>query len=97
MRDYRIGSVMEAGKLLKILAEKKEPAGVRVLAGEIGTSENKAFRLLQTLEDIGFVRRIGEGYELGTGMALFWARAKARAEMKIEEGRKELDLLGGRG
>lgn len=87
---YRIDAVFQAGQVLKVLAMAKEPMGTTYIAKEVGMTVNTAFRMCVTLEELGFIQQIGDRYQLGMGLALFWARKKAGLE--AEKARVETDI-----
>ena len=64
--QYRLSSVSNALAVLDLLAER-ESAGLVEITHELGISKATAFRLLYTLEQSGFTRRISEN-RLGLGM-----------------------------
>lgn len=77
---YRIETVNQAGQILKYIAEAKGPVGSGEVAKALGLSPNTAFRMCITLEEMGFLKQVGDRYDLGMGLALFWARKKSRLE-----------------
>lgn len=77
---YRIESVYQAGQVLRSVAENKGTVGPSDIATNLGITVNTAFRMCVTLEELGFLKLIGDKYELGMGLALFWARKKAMLE-----------------
>ena len=90
----RIEAVRKAGEILKYLGQVKEPATGPEIATAVNLAAGTAMCHLATLEDIGFVQRIGDHWRIGTGLALMWARVKSNLEgekMLIEERLKELD------
>jgi len=93
-KRYRIETIIQAGQVLKAIADAKEPLGVSEVSKITGVKPNTVFRILVTLEEVGFVRAIGEKYELGMGAALLWSRYKANREAlraKIDRELKELE------
>ncbi|MHA6688468.1 IclR family transcriptional regulator [Mesorhizobium sp. A556] len=62
-------SVQRALKILRYLAERQQPAGVREVARHFGYSPSIAQRLLSTMADEGFVEQTGEAsrYVVGHG------------------------------
>lgn len=91
---YRIESIFQAGAVLKAVANSKEPLGSSELAKLCGLTANTAFRICVTLDELGFLNQIGDKYELGMGLALFWARKKAMLEgekKRIEDQLNELE------
>lgn len=77
---YRIEAVYQAGQIIKTIANLKEPAGPSDVAKQLGITVNTAYRMCVTLEELGFLTQIGDKYNLGMGLALFWARKKAMLE-----------------
>ena len=77
---YRIEAVFQAGQVLRAVAETKGAVGSSNIAKNLGITVNTAFRMCVTLEELGFLKQIGDKYELGMGLALFWARKKATLE-----------------
>lgn len=91
---YRIEAVYQAGQVLRAVAESKGAIGASDIAKNLEITVNTAFRMCVTLEELGFLKQIGERYELGMGLALFWARKKATLEgerNKIESDLKSLE------
>lgn len=90
----RIEAVRKAGEILKHLANQKEPCTGPVIAKAVGLATGTAMCHLATLEDIGFVQKVGDYFRLGLGLALIHARVKGNLEgdkMKIESALKELE------
>ena len=77
---YRIETVFQAGQILKAIADAKGAVGSSEVAKTLGITANTAYRMCVTLEELGFLAQIGDKYELGMGLALFWARKKAMLE-----------------
>lgn len=88
---YRIETVFQAAQILKVIANLKNPVGTSEVARMLGITLNTAFRMCVTLEEIGFLKQVGDKYDLGMGLALFWARKKAMLER--ERGKIEADLM----
>ncbi len=91
---YRIESVFQAGQVLRAVAESKGAVGSTEIAASLGTTVNTAYRMCATLEELGFLKQIGEKYELGMGLALFWARKKATLESERTAIEKDIEQLG---
>jgi DNA-binding IclR family transcriptional regulator len=91
---YRIESVYQAGQVIKAVAENKGAVGSSEIAASLGIKVNTAFRMCVTLEELGFLKQVGEKYELGMGLALFWARKKASLASERETIDKDLNQLG---
>lgn len=65
MPDYTIPSLKNACRLLQTLAMETEPATIAELADRLAIPRSTALRILATLEEQQFVRRIGKRYQLG--------------------------------
>jgi len=91
---YRIEAVYQAGQILKTISEIKRPLGSSEVAKELGITDNTAYRMCVTLEEIGFLKQVGCKYDLGMGLALFWARKKAMLEGERNSIEKQLTELG---
>ena len=84
MSTYRrIAAVELTTRILKMLADQKQPVGGQEVARALDEKHGTVMCHLATLEDAGFVRRIGEHYELGMQLALFWARKKSQLENSV--------------
>jgi DNA-binding IclR family transcriptional regulator len=91
---YRIEAVHQAGKILKAIAESRNPIGPSEVAKELEITVNTAFRMCITLEELGFLKQVGDKYDLGMGLALFWARKKAILEGERNGIDRQLTELG---
>ena len=76
----RIEAVNKAGEILKYLAAQKQPVTGPELAESVKMQVGTVMCHLATLGDLGFVRQVGDGWELGMGLALIWARVKSNLE-----------------
>lgn len=91
---YRIEAVYQAGQVLRTVADHKGLVGASEIAASLGIKVNTAFRMCITLEELGFLKQVGEKYELGMGLALFWARKKATLEGERDGIDRDLTQLG---
>lgn len=91
---YRIESVFQAGQVLRVVAESKAAVGSTEIAARLGITVNTAFRMCMTLEELGFLKQVSEKFELGMGLALFWARKKATLEGERTAIEQNITLLG---
>lgn len=87
---YRIESIYQAGRILKTVADSRCALGPSEIAKNIDITANTAFRMCVTLEELGFLKQVGDKYDLGMGLALFWARKKSGLE--VEKSRIEAEL-----
>lgn len=89
----RIDAVDLACQVIEFLAGQKEPVAGQAVAAALGKPHATVMCHLVTLEDRRFVRRIGDGYELGFALALFWARKKSQLEATRERIDRELQSI----
>jgi len=68
--EYRIDSVNNALRLLRVLAEDRRPRGVSELSRMLGFNKASVFRLLATLAGQGFVRQDPDTRAYGLGSEL---------------------------
>ncbi|MBN1104722.1 MAG: helix-turn-helix domain-containing protein [Deltaproteobacteria bacterium] len=90
----RIGAVVKTIQILRYLAEQRGPVSGADAARALELPVGTVMCHLVTLEDDRLVRRIGEHWELGDGMAIFWARRKANLEAGIERMKDDLRDIG---
>jgi len=96
MTSYRrIEAVRTSLKVLRLLADQRGPVSGQEVARALDLPHGTVMSHLATLEDEGVVRKVGEHYELGMALALFWARRKANLEGTIARSQNELDQLEG--
>lgn len=88
-----IESVRKAVEILEHLAQQKEPATGTSVAQAVNLPKGTVMCHLATLEESNFIRRIGDGYELGMGAALLWARKKSLAEGQRDRANREIKML----
>lgn len=80
-KTYRqIEAVRKSGEILKFVANEKEMPSAPEVARALNMSVGTVMCHLATLMDIGFLKQVNDRYELGMGLALFWARKKSRLE-----------------
>ncbi len=89
----RIAAVKTTLRILKILADQRVPISGKEVAIALDESHGTIMCHLATLEDAGFVRRVGDHFELGMELALFWARKKSQLEGNLNKTRAELAEL----
>jgi DNA-binding IclR family transcriptional regulator len=90
---YRIEAVYHAGKILETVADSKVPMGSAEIAKALGINANAAFRQCETLEELRFLQKLGDKYDLGMGLALIWARKKSRLEADRDRVNGNLAML----
>lgn len=90
----KIEVLIAADAILKVIAESKEPMGSAEIAKATNLTTDSVFRQLGTMEEMGWVRKIGDGYTPGMALAVIWARVKANAEGQIDKLKQDLEQLG---
>lgn len=91
----KIEVLVAAHAILEFLQGCKEPIKPAEIAKATNLTTDTVFRQVGTMEELRWVEKIGEGYVLGMGLAVIWARRKSLAEGKIESATKELNELTG--
>lgn len=89
----RIEAVAKAGEILKQMATQKQPATGADIARAVNMQIGTVMCHLATLGDLGFVRQVGDGWELGMGLALVWARVKANLEDQRDRIDRDLESI----
>ena len=90
----RIGAVKTTLNILRFLADQKTPASGNDVAAALGMPHGTCMCYLATLDDDGVVRQTGDCFELGMGMAVFWAKTRAREERRLDEAKQNLKSIG---
>lgn len=98
MSTYKkIEAVRKAGEVLKYLAGQKDSVNGPDIAKTVGLPVGTVMCYLATLEEMGFVQSVGDGYRLGMGLALIWARVKSNLEgdrARVERDLGEIEIQG---
>lgn len=95
MTSYRrIDAVEKTIRVLRFLADQRDPAAGTQIARALDLPAGTVMCHLVTLEDAHLVRRVGEHFELGDGLALFWARRKAQMMGTIDRMKTNLREIG---
>lgn len=95
---YVIQAVAKASAVLKTVAESREPMTVAEIVegldSEFNMDTNAVFRMCETLDSLHWLNRVGDrSFEIGMGLAVLWARKRARMESVREQAFKDLNLL----
>jgi DNA-binding IclR family transcriptional regulator len=90
----KIEVLIAADAILGIIASSKEPIGISEIAKTANLTNDSVFRQIGTMEELGWVRKIGEGFAPGMRLSIFWARKKALLESEREQINRNLELLG---
>lgn len=61
---YRAPALQKGLEILELLATSDAPMSLTDISGKLGRSVSELFRMLQVLEEHGYLARLGEGYEL---------------------------------
>lgn len=95
MKSYRrINAVKISVDILKYLADQREPVSGQEIATSTGITYGTAMCHLATLEDTGLVQIVGDSYELGMGMAMFWAKMRDQETVRRDEADRNLKAMG---
>jgi DNA-binding IclR family transcriptional regulator len=95
MTTYKkIAAVSTTTRILNYLADQREPISGKYIAEAVGIPQGTTMCHLATLEDVNFVQRVGEHYEIGQGLAMIWARKKAAFQASIARLQHNLKELG---
>lgn len=96
MTSYkRIEAVKVSVSILRYLADQKGPVSGKDVASAVEVPHGTVMCHLSTLEDEHLVRSVGGAWELDMGLALFWARTKARLAGRIAHDTENLTKLEG--
>jgi DNA-binding IclR family transcriptional regulator len=92
----RIQSVLNIGPVMKAVASGGSMgATVEDIAEAASMKDGTARSYLASLEDLGYIKRIGKGrYGLGMGLALFYAKIRSIKESEIRRASNDLEDLG---
>lgn len=91
----KIEVLIQTDTILNVLQDTRESISVTEISRLTGLSVDTCFRQIGTMTDLRWVEKIGDGYVLGSRIAIIWARRKALAETKLEQVKKELNELTG--
>lgn len=89
----RIGTYKITNQILMFLSEQKMPVTPQEIVLAVDLPLGTVMSHIATMEDIRWVRRIGNTYELDMAIALFWARKKAVLAGRIARDTDELTKL----
>ena len=89
----RSGSGATTLRVLKHLGKQREPVTGKQVADGMGLPYGTVMCHLATIYDEGLINAVGESFELGMGMALFYSHRKARNETELARIEREMDLL----
>ena len=95
---HRIVAVKTAARILEFLAHQQTPVTGQEVARALDLPHGTVMCHLATLDDVQFVRCVGDSYELGMKLSLFWARKKARLEaqrIRLDRAIEILTVEGG--
>ena len=90
----RIKAQAQGYEMLKLMSQAKSPMTAAEIAQGMGESVNTVLCWLMTALDAGFVRRENDVWEIGMGVALFWARVKANLEGQHDRIVRDLTSIG---
>ncbi len=94
MKKYRrIKAVELTISILKYMAQKVQPVSGQEVAKALGESHGTIMCHLTTLEDGGFVKRVGEGFEIGIYLGVFWASIQTSRKSRISKAQADLEKI----
>ena len=82
-KKYQVPALMRAKKILDLLS--KDEADLQELVNKTGFPKSSTYNLLQTMEDIGFVRRLNNGSKFALGFRLYELGNLAVAKVSIRD------------
>jgi DNA-binding IclR family transcriptional regulator len=89
----RIEAVKKTADVIKYLAAARQPMTGQEVAEGVGMPTGTTMCHLISLADAGFVQQIGEGWQLGMGLALVWARVKSNLESSRDRAGRDLERI----
>ncbi len=89
----RIKAVNITVQILRFLADQREAVTGKEISRALNMSHGTVMCYLATMMDERLVVVSGEYYELGSELALFWSRRKAKLENIISKSQQELREL----
>jgi len=94
---YTIETVIKAGRVIQVIADSRGPIAQAEIARAAGINANQCFRLLVTLEELRWTRRVGDEWELDMGLATVWARYRSglmAARDRVDRELADLEIQG---
>jgi DNA-binding IclR family transcriptional regulator len=67
---YRAPALQKGLEILELLAASDNPLSLTDISGKLGRSVSELFRMLQVLEEHGYISRSGDGYQLTSRLML---------------------------
>jgi len=89
----RIEAVVKTGHILKYLGNQKTPVNGLDIARAVGLPVGTTMCHLVSLAEHGFVRQLSDGWELGLGLALIWARVKSNLEGQRDRVNRDIETI----
>jgi len=95
MKTYKLNnSLIKGFAVVEYLAHQKDPVPAPAIAAALDMQYPTLMHHLATLDHLGVARRIGEHWELGTKLSLYWAKKKAGLLSHRDEIDRLLHALG---
>jgi DNA-binding IclR family transcriptional regulator len=91
----RIEAVAKAIQILEFLAQQRVPVTGPEIARAVDMPVGTVMTQLITMQDHSFVRNQGNGFELGMGVAMLWARKKSLLEGERDRINTQISKLEG--
>ena len=80
----RVKAVMTAADILDFLADQAEPVTGGEIARALDMPTATVMSQLSTLADRRYVDSVGQGFELGEGLAMLWAKKLRLINRKLD-------------
>ncbi len=89
----RIESVELTIAIIKYMAQKVQPVSGNEIAEALAKPHGTVMCHLATLEEGGFVKRAGGGFEIGIYLGVIWASIKSSRQARISEAHSDLNKI----
>lgn len=86
--------VKKALQILRFLSDQKELVSVKEISIALEIPYGTVMCYLATLEDDGMVQIVGNCWELGMGMAMYWSKTREREEARQDKTIQNLKVIG---
>lgn len=86
----RIQAIKTADVILKFVSKSPSPVTGSEIAEATEISHGTVMSQVSTMVDIAWLTEVGGGYQVGMGLAVYWARMKSQV---ISEFRDKFEIL----
>lgn len=88
----RLNTVILTADVLQFVAQHG-PCSAYDVADGVEVPFSTVMCHLKTMEDLGWLRMVGGHFDIGPKLAVFWAAFRRRAELKVAEGKRDLEQV----